>query len=259
MPPIVHFEKVTKKFGDLAVVDEISGSIFQGEIVSLVGPSGCGKSTLLRMIVGVETASGGKIQCHIQPKQIGFVFQDVRLLPWKTALQNITFVLRDRFLAQRQQESRARKVLARVGLADFQNYLPAQLSGGMQKRVAIARALAIDPELLIFDEPFSDLDLPLRMLLIEDIHRLLKNGDKTAIYVTHDIREALTLSDRVYILSARPARIVEVITLNGKRRESGQNASLTPELAEIETQILAILQNQTKNQIEKTHQEKRYE
>lgn len=243
MSPIVQFEKVTKNFDNLAVVDQISGSISQGEIISLVGPSGCGKSTLLRLIAGIETPSEGEIQCHIQPEKIGFVFQDVRLLPWKTALENITFVLRDRFIAQWQQDAHARKALARVGLADFQDYLPAQLSGGMQKRVAIARALAIKSELLLFDEPFSDLDLPLRILLIEDIHRLLKVGNKTAIYVTHDIREALTLSDRIYILSARPARIIGVINLDKSHQKE-------KELREIESQIFNVLQEETQKQME---------
>ena len=243
MSAIIEFEAVSKTFGDLPVVQEISGSLAPGEIISLVGPSGCGKSTLLRLVADAIEPTSGNIRTHIQPEEISFVFQDVRLLPWKSAFENITFVLRDRLLAKWQQEARAKKVLARVGLVDFLDYLPEQLSGGMQKRVAIARALATDPKLLLFDEPFSDLDLPLRILLIKDIHHLLKDGDKTAIYVTHDIREALTLSDRIYLLSARPTRILKIINVDDFQQKE-------EDLREIESQIFEILQVETQKQME---------
>ena len=243
--PLIQFDAVQKWFGDLLVLDGISGVVAQGEIVSLVGPSGCGKSTLLRLVAGAETPDAGQIQRHVPPERVGFVFQDLRLLPWRTALQNVTFVLRDRLLARWQQETRALQALARVGLADFADYVPAQLSGGMQKRVAIARALAIDADLLLFDEPFADLDLPLRLLLLQDVQRLLREGDKTAIYVTHDIREVLMLSDRIFVLSARPARVKEVITLAGQERGDGR---LTPELLEIEARVIAALQAEIQRQ-----------
>jgi NitT/TauT family transport system ATP-binding protein len=201
---------------------------------------------LLRLVAGVETPGAGEIRRHVPPEQIGFVFQDLRLLPWRTALQNVTFVLRDRLLAQWQQESRARTALARVGLADFCHYHPAQLSGGMQKRVAIARALAIDAELILFDEPFADLDLPLRLLLIQDIHRVLKEERKTAIYVTHDIREALTFSDRVFVLTARPARVKEVISLAGQERLNGR---VSLDLMGTEARVMASMQVETQRQM----------
>ncbi len=251
MDPIVQFENVSKNIGRLAVVKEISGMLSRGEIISLVGPSGCGKSTLLRLVAGVEDPSSGRIHCHVEPEKISFVFQDVRLLPWKTALDNITFVLRERMLARWQQIERARQVLNRVGLSDFHNYYPSQLSGGMKKRVAVARALATDPELILLDEPFSDLDLPLRLLLIEDIHSLLKEGGKTAIYVTHDIREALTISDRIYVLSARPSTVREIVILDGLPRDTWQSGPLSPELNEIEARIISTLQTETRQQMEK--------
>jgi len=243
MTALIEFNAVSQSFDGLSVIENISGELAPGEIISLVGPSGCGKSTLLRLAAGALAPTGGVVQTRVEPEEIGFVFQDVRLLPWKSALENITFVLRNRLLATWQQEARARKVLARVGLADFQDYLPQKLSGGMQKRVAIARALAIDPQLLLFDEPFSDLDLPLRMLLIEDILRLLKEGNKTAIYVTHDIREALTLSDRIYLLSARPTRILEVIDLRNLNDNKDTN------LRQIESRMIGLLQAETKKQM----------
>jgi NitT/TauT family transport system ATP-binding protein len=244
MTALINLNAVSKSFDGLSVIENISGELAHGEIISLVGPSGCGKSTLLRLVAGAIAPSDGTIQTRVKPEEVGFVFQDVRLLPWKSALENITFVLRNRLLAEWQQEAQARQALARVGLLDFKDYLPQKLSGGMQKRVAIARALAIDPKLLLFDEPFSDLDLPLRMLLIEDILRLLKDGGKTAIYVTHDIREALTLSDRIYLLSARPARILDVIDL------SNLNGSKAVSLHSLEAQMLGLLQAETKKQME---------
>jgi len=247
MTALIELNAVSKSFDGLPVIENISGELAPGEIISLVGPSGCGKSTLLRLVAGAIAPNDGAIHTRVQPEEIGFVFQDVRLLPWKSALENITFVLRNRLLAEWQQEAQARQALARVGLLDFKDYLPQKLSGGMQKRVAIARALAIDPKLLLFDEPFSDLDLPLRMLLIEDILRLLKDGGKTAVYVTHDIREALTLSDRIYLLSARPARILDVIDLN--HLNGGKEANLHI----LEAQMLGLLQAETKKQMESLH------
>lgn len=251
MSVIVQFDEVTKSFGSLRVINAVSGNLRQGEIVSLVGPSGCGKSTLLRLVAGVETPDDGAIQRHVPPERIGFVFQDVRLLPWRTALQNVTFVLRDRALPQSQQASCAHQALTQVGLADFCHYYPAQLSGGMQKRVAIARALAIDADLILFDEPFADLDLPLRLLLIQDIHRLLRQGGKTAVYVTHDIREALTFSDRVFVLTARPASVKEVIPLAGQERLNGR---FPPDLLGIEARVMASLQVETQRQMRKSRE-----
>jgi NitT/TauT family transport system ATP-binding protein len=246
MDSAIQFENVSKQFGNLPVIEDFSARIAPGEIVSLVGPSGCGKSTLLRLVAGVEALDRGRIKRNIPLERIGFVFQDVRLLPWRTALQNVTFVLRNRLPTAKQRDERARAALKRVGLADFSDYLPAQLSGGMQKRVAIARALTIDPELILLDEPFSDLDLGLRLLLIQDIQRLLREGGKTAWYVTHDIREALILSDRVFVLSARPARMKDVITLPKTEQTSG---ALSPELLEIEQRVIAMLRVETQQQM----------
>ncbi|PID86043.1 MAG: ABC transporter ATP-binding protein [Chloroflexi bacterium] len=242
MKHVVQLDNVSKQFGSLAVIEQFSATLAVGDIVSLVGPSGCGKSTLLRLIAGVEEVSDGHIHCHIPPEKIGFVFQDVRLLPWRTALQNITFVLRDRISHKAERQERAQQALHRVGLTGFADYLPQQLSGGMKKRVAIARALAIEADLILLDEPFSDLDLPLRLLLIQEVQELLKGGGKTAVYVTHDIREALTLSDRVYVLSARPARIKETVHLNNLPHRGQVNGVHSPELLAIETRIIAALQ-----------------
>ncbi len=210
---LLEFRNVSKRFGDLPVIEEFSLTLAAGEVVSLVGPSGCGKSTLLRMAAGMEQPDSGEIRSAIALDRIGFVFQDVRLLPWMTALDNVLFVLRDRIADRAQRCERAERALQQVGLAGFGNYRPGQLSGGMRKRVAIARALAIDSDLLFFDEPFSDLDLPLRLRLLEDVGGMLRRDGKSAIYVTHDVREALLLSQRVLVLAARPTHIKAIFPL----------------------------------------------
>ena len=155
MTALIELKRVQKTFDGLPVIGGISESIASGEIVSLVGPSGCGKSTLLRLIAGVEAPDSGEITRRVTADKIGFIFQDARLLPWRSVLQNILFVLKSRIADVKEREARARCALRRVGLADFADYPPAKLSGGMRKRVAIARALAIDADLLLFDEPFG--------------------------------------------------------------------------------------------------------
>lgn len=210
---LLEFQQISKRFGDLPVIRDFNLSLMAGEVVSLVGPSGCGKSTLLRLAAGVETPEGGEIKRTFGVDRVGFVFQDVRLLPWMTALDNVLFVLRDRISDRDLRHDKAERALQQVGLADFGGYKPGQLSGGMRKRVAIARALAVDADLLLFDEPFSDLDLPLRLRLLEDIGGILKRGGKSAIYVTHDVREALLLSQRVLVLAARPTYIKQIFHL----------------------------------------------
>lgn len=210
----LEFQQVSKQFGELPVIRDFSLSLMASEVVSLVGPSGCGKSTLLRLAAGVETPDDGQIKRTFNADRVGFVFQDVRLLPWMTALDNVLFVLRDRISDRNLRHEKAERALQQVGLADFGGYKPGQLSGGMRKRVAIARALAVDADLLLFDEPFSDLDLPLRLRLLEDIGSILKRGGRSAIYVTHDVREALMLSQRVLVLAERPTYIKQTFHLS---------------------------------------------
>ncbi len=242
MTKLIELKGVKKAFDGLPVIDGLSESIAAGEIVSLVGPSGCGKSTLLRLIAGAETPDQGEIVRRITPDKIGYIFQDVRLLPWRSALQNVLFVLKDRIRDPSERKSRAMGALRQVGLADFADYPPAKLSGGMQKRVAIARALAVDPDLLLLDEPFSDLDMPLRLLLIEEVQNMLKGTGKTVIYVTHDVREAIIWSKRIYVLTSRPARVKSVISL--KQGDVVAHGQLTPKLQAIERNVIEMLQEE---------------
>jgi ABC-type nitrate/sulfonate/bicarbonate transport system ATPase subunit len=169
---------------------------------------------------------------------VGFVFQEPRLLPWRTALENVELVLMETIPDRELREAKVRELLARVGLGGFEAYHPSQLSGGMRQRVAIARALAVDPDFLLLDEPFTGLDFAIRLQMIEFLRGLLADQDRTAVYVTHDVREALALSDRLVLLSARPAQVRQVFDLRDKARQGWQ---LGAELRHIEAEVTARL------------------
>uniref|UniRef100_A0A7C4S6Z2 ABC transporter ATP-binding protein n=1 Tax=Geoglobus ahangari TaxID=113653 RepID=A0A7C4S6Z2_9EURY len=202
----LKIENIRKSYGDLKVLDGVSFEVREGEILCIVGESGCGKTTLLKIIAGIEKADSGKIS--IKDGRIGFVFQDVRLLPWKTVLGNIEFVLG----SMGMDKSKAREMVKLVGLEGFEDYYPKHLSGGMQQRVGIARAIAIDPDLLLMDEPFANLDALTKERMQCELLRIIRG--KTVIFVTHDIDEAVYLADRVVILSKRPAKVVDIIDID---------------------------------------------
>ncbi|WP_320671371.1 ABC transporter ATP-binding protein [Patulibacter defluvii] len=220
-PPLaIDVRDVDRRFdidGDTFVaLQQIALSIRAGEFVSLVGPSGCGKSTLLRIIAGLLPPSGGEVRiagreatAARDDREFGFVFQDPVLLPWRTALENVELpmvVARHGNAAQRRE--RARELLRLVGLADFERAAPSKLSGGMQRRVGIARALALDPSILLLDEPFGALDEITRQRMNAELLRIWSERRTTALLVTHNVGEAVYLSDRVFVMAARPGRIV---------------------------------------------------
>ena len=215
----------------IRVLQGIDLAIARGEFVSLIGPSGCGKSTLLKVLSGLLPPSEGRVQvAGLRPaeaarqRRIGLVFQEPTLLPWKTALDNVAFLLSiaDRGLRRSELRERAHEMLRLVGLDHAAERLPGQLSGGMKQRVAIARALALDPEVLMMDEPFGALDAITREEMSDFVLDLWQRTGKTAILVTHAIDEAVLLSTRVHVMAANPARIVEIlpITLPRPRTEA---------------------------------------
>ena len=208
--------------GSLEVLRDVSLDVAPSEFVSLIGPSGCGKTTLLRAIGGLTEATSGSIELsRITPQElqrskgIGFVSQDAALLPWRTALENVRLPLQlNADSAKSDSLATAEQTLNAVGLADFARYYPHQLSGGMRQRVAFARALAISPGLLLMDEPLSALDEMTREEMRYELLRLWEQQRPTVIFVTHSIPEAVVLSDRVVVLSARPGQIVDDIAID---------------------------------------------
>src|SRR5579863_3031650 len=215
--PLVSLTGVQKTYftrqAPVQAVASASVTVARGEFVSLLGPSGCGKSTLLMMIAGLEQPTGGSIVLGgseiKQPRRnIGIIFQDATLLPWKSVLENVLFPVRILKLPIEPYRRRAKKLLAMVGLSEFENKKPSQLSGGMRQRVAICRALIHDPDILLMDEPFSALDAITRDQMNVALSEILETYKKTVVFVTHSIREAAFLSDRVVVMGGRPSTIV---------------------------------------------------
>jgi NitT/TauT family transport system ATP-binding protein len=209
---------LSKRFGDLEVLRDINATIERGEFISLVGPSGCGKTTLLRIVAGLEAASAGEVRLDGRAvrepgSDRGFVFQSDNLLPWRTVFANAMIGPEIAGRTGTPEKSRTRDLLRLVGLEGFENYFPRQLSGGMRQRVNLARALAIDPEILLMDEPFSALDAQTREIMQTELMRIWEEGRKTVLFVTHQIDEAVFLSDRVLVLARRPGRIQEDVAI----------------------------------------------
>ena len=188
----------------------VSFDVLPGEFVSVVGPSGCGKSTLLRLAAGLAAPDAGELFVDGRPvhgvdRRLGFVFQQDALLSWRTVYENVALGLRIRKLPQAEVRERVSEWLVRVGLRGFERYYPARLSGGMRKRVAIAQTLCYEPDVILMDEPFAHLDVQTRYYVEEDLMRLCVDGQRTILFVTHDLDEAIGLSDRVVVLSAGPS------------------------------------------------------
>ena len=217
-------DHISHRFGALEVLDSVSFTVGAGEVVAIVGPSGCGKSTLLSILGGLLQPTAGAAELRgaapagsLNP--LTFVFQDFALLPWCTVEDNVAFPLSH--LTAGEQRAVIDDALRRTGLMDFLGTYPKQLSGGMRQRVGIARALAVRPAILLMDEPLSALDSQTRELLMEDFVRLLADRAMGAVYVTHNLEEAIRLADRIVVLSRRPGRVREVVTIPMTRGERG--------------------------------------
>ncbi|MDK2789930.1 MAG: sulfonate transport system ATP-binding protein [Methanothermococcus sp.] len=226
MAVILELENITKKFfsqkKEILAVDNVSLKVRNNEFLSIVGPSGCGKSTILRMIAGLETPTSGKIL--LENKEVnepdadrGMVFQQYTLLPWRTVLENVTFGLEVKGMPKSERIDIARKFIKMVGLEGFEEAYPYELSGGMQQRVAIARTLANDPKIVLMDEPFGALDTQTRAILQDHLLKIWQKDRKTVVFVTHSVEEAIYLSDRVIIMTARPGKIKSVIDIDLER------------------------------------------
>ena len=219
-------DHISHRFGVLDVLDDVSFTVRSGEVVAIVGPSGCGKSTLLSILGGLLRPISGAAELRGAPpanslNPLTFVFQDFALLPWCTVEANVEFPLVHTALAVGERRAVIDDALRRTGLSDFRGAYPKQLSGGMRQRVGIARALAVRPAILLMDEPLSALDSQTRELLMEDFINLLADGSMGAVYVTHNLEEAVRLADRIVVLSRRPGRVREVVTIPMTRAERG--------------------------------------
>lgn len=211
--PKLKVEDACVKFGDLVAFEGINLNVRNGEFIAIVGPSGCGKSTFLMALDGLTPLSQGKMALDGEPitkptQNRAVVFQDACLFPWRTVLNNVTYGLEIAGKPKRERQEIARDLIALTGLAGFEDYYPSQLSGGMRQRANIARALATDPEVLLLDEPFSGLDAQTREFMQGELLKIWDERKKTAIFVTHQIDEAVYLADRVIVFGARPGRIL---------------------------------------------------
>ena len=198
---------LTKKFGDLLVLNDISFNVKKGDFVCIVGPTGCGKSTLLSIIAGLEKQTSGEV---LKKGEIGYMLQTDSLLPWRTIYKNVLFGLEIRKIKTLENEKYAQELLKKYNLYEFKEKYPNQLSGGMRQRVALIRTLATRPSILLLDEAFSALDYQTRIMVTNDIFQILKNEKITAVMVTHDISEAISMSDRVVVLTNRPGTVNKI-------------------------------------------------
>jgi len=238
---VVSVKELTKKFNapgggeEFVVLDSVSLDVEEGEFASIVGPSGCGKSTLLNIIAGIEThesAEGGSLRVYARDgglngaPRIGYVFQNARLLNWLTVQDNLQFALEAQEIPREKWRDRVSKYLEMVGLAGQERNYPLNLSGGMQQRVAIARALAIEPDILLMDEPFSHLDEITARKMRFDLMEILERARTTILFVTHDLGEAVFLSDRIYMMSTKPAQIFKRIQVDIERPRKPEDPKL---------------------------------
>jgi NitT/TauT family transport system ATP-binding protein len=226
----LEYRKVTMRFVEapgksLTAVQDVSLAVHDGEVVSLIGPSGCGKSTLLNIGAGLYAPSQGEVLVDGERVEgpnahVAFMLQKDLLLPWRSIVENVMFGVEIQGLPWPERKRRAQALLENLGLAEFAGHYPHQLSGGMRQRVALARTLAVDPSVLLLDEPFSAVDAQTRMVLQRDLAQTLKRAGKTALLITHDLLEAVTLSDRVLVMSKRPGRIIDEIRVELPQREN---------------------------------------
>jgi len=254
---VVQVRNLTKKFpspdgtSEFMVLDSVNLDVKEGEFASLVGPSGCGKSTLLNVIAGIEQQSVGEVTVNPASGSqdgrihVGYVFQSPRLLNWLTVEDNIKFALEAQSVPRDQWQDRVSKYLGMVGLGGQEPNYPLNLSGGMQQRVAISRALAIEPDILLMDEPFSHLDEITARKMRIDLMNILEKERTTILFVTHDLREAVYLSDNVYMMSTKPARIFKHVHIELARPRKPEDPRLFDLEKDLVREFFAVLENQS--------------
>ncbi len=244
-PAILEVNKLGRTFGTHAALQDISFNVRRREFLSVLGASGCGKSTLIRIVAGLETPTSGEIlldgkPVHSSGPDRGMVFQGYTLFPWLTVKKNVMFGLQMSDKSKFEAESEAREWIALVGLTKFENAYPHQLSGGMKQRVAIARALAPRPRILLMDEPFGALDAQTRAQMQAYLLEIWRNVDVTILFITHDLDEAVYLSDRILVLGTNPSRVLEVIE-NPVPRPRSRDQFVAPEFLATYSRISELI------------------
>lgn len=232
MGNILKVSNLSKNFGNLKVIDGWDIELKEGEKVVLVGPSGCGKTTFFRIISGLEKSTSGTVNVFAQ--KVGYVFQEPRLFPWRTVFDNLRII--------RDDEDKIEEVIKMMSLAGFEQLIPSKLSGGMKQRVNLARALLIEPDFLILDEPFSSLDLKIKLAIMKDIEKLWSKYKFSLLMVTHDLKEAIFLADKVVILSSRPSKILQTFDIN---LEMNERDITDRHFLELESKITKFIINET--------------
>jgi NitT/TauT family transport system ATP-binding protein len=257
---VIRIEGVGHAFGAaedprrVVALESTTFEVARGELLCLIGPSGCGKSTLLNVIGGLATPSTGRVTIDgvpvkgPSPQKVAFVFQDNTLFPWRTVIDNVKLGMVYQGVPKSEHDDRARESLQAVGLMEFAEHYPAQLSGGMKQRAQLARALGLQTEILLMDEPFAALDEQTRMILGEDLSVLLAKTGKTIIFVTHSLVEAVFLADRVAVLTARPGKIKTIINVDeGHPRKSDFMTS--PKLGALRNELYELLHDEIRQTI----------
>lgn len=244
----IRLDSISHSYDDFEVMRNISLDISSGEIVCIVGPSGCGKSTLLRFIGGLERPQSGKVLQLGDPPEgslnpLTYIFQDFALLPWRSVAGNVSLVLEDHGIKGAAAREIIDDVLARTKLTDFAKALPKQLSGGMKQRVAIARALAVNPAVMLMDEPLSALDSQTRELLMDDLIALWTRTPFTAVYVTHNLAEAVRLGHSIVVLTRRPGRIRDIVHID---KPLGERVFNDPDLDAYQRQLWDLMRDEAR-------------
>jgi NitT/TauT family transport system ATP-binding protein len=228
---VLVVEDLVKRFetpdGAVTAVDGISFSVRKGEFLSVIGPSGCGKTTVFNIVGGLEPSSQGRVRVGGEEargphKSIGMVFQEESTFPWRTVLENVSFPLEVSGVPRAERHKRARRFISLVGLAGFENRYPSELSGGMRQRVAIARTLAFEPTILLMDEPFASLDEQTRLLLGDKVLQIQQELAQTTLLITHNITEAVQLSDRILVMTFRPGRVKRMVEIDLPRPRTSE-------------------------------------
>jgi NitT/TauT family transport system ATP-binding protein len=248
--PAIELDRISVRFGTYTAVADASLTVADGEFVSVVGPTGCGKSTLLNVAAGLLDPTDGEISIYGRPlrginRSAGYLFQADALMPWRTALANVTTGLGYRGVGAEEAKRRGMEWLARVGLTGHGERFPHELSGGMRKRVALAQTLILDPKIVLMDEPFSALDVQTRVLMENELLALWQADRKSVLFITHDLEEAISLSDRVIILSAGPStRPIAEFVIDLPRPRDVSEIRMTPRFVELHHMIWAAMKEE---------------